>query len=298
MDFPFMQNRPTYSNGCLRGNMAGRSMRIAGGIFSITGVAIVSLCLVVMPDAAVAEDRFELRSIASKEWEEISNDEIIYVYEEFFGDSEISKFKPRFCIGRAYNFDDEEKRRRIERRIREFEDQSNLREYGYSIHEPLHNSEGCRNGNHVLGAYGDVYGKYAFLVTVEEGFPVFLDIERWAEFKRFRACGGATLRTSSVPRGTRSLRIGVGLINIREENYLGSLETCVDTVLWGTLVGMGGTREYYPLLSMGFPEENLRRLATIFVKILYHPDMKFGNFKFHERKSQMTNILAAFRTNP
>ena len=298
MDLVLRQKSRTYSDQCGGVGLVARLMGIAGGKFSVTGIVIVPLCLFVMLDEAAAEDRFDLRRIASKEWEEISNEEIIYAYEQYFGDSGIAKFKPGFCTGRAYYVDDDATIQRIDRRIREFEDLSNLREYGYSIYEPSEKSEGCSNGNHILGIFGDVYGKYSFLFRMETEVPVFLENETWAEFKRFRFCAFANLRSEELPPATRALRLGIGLINVREEMYLGSLEACVDGVLWGTLVGMGGTQGCFSLLSMGFSEETARSLATTFVRVLYHPDMEFGNFKFHERKAKMTDILSTFRISP
>ena len=87
--------------------------------------------------------------------------------------------------------------------------------------------------------------------------------------------------------------VGIGLIDLREREHLGSLEACIDEVLLGALGGFSGRWGYFT--KMGFSEESAWKLATTFVRILYSPEMGYGSLKFRERGARVTEILKAFR---
>ena len=274
---------------CMIAGSAGRLVQALVDAFFTAGAAIAMLCIPAILLDAAAEDQHDLEIIASKEWQDISNEEIIFVFHQYLGNKEIMKFEPGFCIGRFYYDTDDKIQDRIDKRILEFEEDSGLREYGYEI---FANSRSCEAGNLMLGIFDNVYSKNSFLFRIEKELPFLVANEVWHEFKSVRHCTSVHLATQ-IPH---SIWVGIGLIDLREQEYLGSLETCIDRVLMGSLGGLTERRGYFT--RMGFSEETARRLATKFVRILYHPEIEYGRFKFREREVQITDILNAFRRRP
>ena len=276
-------------SGVSRAAVATRLLKVLAAIQIAAGTVFASLCITVIPVDAAAEDGNRLNVIASRKWEDISNDEVIYVFQEHLGDGDILKFKPDFCIDRTYYNVDDETSGRIDRRILKFEKESHIREYGYEIFDVSSNSSKC--SRHLfLGIYGNVYEKNSFLFGLEKQIPLLVKSREWANFKAARDCSSAYLQSGTLPR---TIGLGIGLVDVREWKYAGSLEACVDRVLLGTLGGLPDERGSF--MRIGFAEEIAWKLATTFVRIFYDPRMGYGVFSFAERRTLVVEILDDIR---
>ena len=250
--------------------------------FVLTGAVAL-----ILPAAAVAQESYNLEEIVAKEWNSISSEELLYVYGQYFGNEQILKFRPGFCVLMTYYDVDKMQEQHIKERFLRFEAESNLREYGYSI---LPSRSDCGGGDLVYGIYGNLYDRNRFILDMENRIPGFVNMAAWVEFKKLPSCSTFIYAPNYGPEGTPSfIDTGVGRIDVREERYHGNLDACIDNPIFGTL---GGTPEGdRPFISMGFSEELALKLSTTFIRVLYHPDMEFGVFRFSERKSAITRIL-------
>ena len=135
------------------------SAQLPAAIRLPASVIVGLLCLPVSTVAISVDAEYEIESIAIKEWKDIANEELIYVFREYFGEGRLSKFRPRNCALRIYNDIEIERRDRIEETIAVFEQESSLQEYGYSITSP---PDECKGGSLVIGVYKDSVGEDRF----------------------------------------------------------------------------------------------------------------------------------------
>ena len=259
-----------------------------GRLWRAAGVTITLFSVLVSTASATVSDHHDLEQIANKEWSEIANVEMLYVYEQYFGNGERSKFRPGFCAERTYYAVDDETSERIENRVAEFESEAKLRDYGYDLYE---SSRPCKGAFLMLGIYDDSHGKDRFLFEMESKFPFLVSREDWAEFKdRLHGCGTLGLWSESMPY---SIVLTISAIDLRKPRYRGSLDACITRTLTGALGAVSEKGQNFSL--MGFSDDVQWKFSTTLIKMLYHPLMKYGALTYAERKPVFLEILNKIR---
>ena len=247
------------------------------------------LCLPVSSMAASIDAEHDIESIAMKEWKDIVNEELIYVFREHFGERKLSKFRPRICVLMTYKNVEKKTHDRIEEIIARFEKTSNLQEYGYSITSSLPPDD-CPDGNLVLGVYTDSAGEDKFFDRLEKHLPSLAKSGLWETFKKSSSCSSVIYRKGPAPK---SIGLGVAKIDLREEEQGRTLAMCLGHALLGALGAMGNTERHF--LLMGFSRDMVRKLSTTFIDVLYHPKMPYGAFRYAEREPLILEILNEVR---
>ena len=239
---------------------------------------------------AGADDRYDVEVVAKKEWEDITNDELMHVYREYFGDVSLSKFRPGFCILRLYFLSDTTVMKKIRESIVKFEVESGLRQYGYSIFSLNPECEGEETGdNLVLGIYDGKAAARAFYRKMEELVPPLAGSSSWNAAKKQPFCGAIVYRYDSP----KVIGLGIGRVDLREQVFHEVYDTCIDDALLGALGAIGLQERDF--LLMGFPKDIVWKLSTTFIKVLYNPVVSYGEFRFHEREATILEILHKIR---
>ena len=275
------------SPGIVESRIKIRLPRGLAHIRRVAGITMAWLYLWMIPIAVAAGDVHDVETIAMKKWEDIANDEMVYVFGQFFGEERLLKFKPGFCVVRVYYTNESAIKDDIERNIARFETESRLREYDYSI---TVSPDDCKDAVLVLGIYDNSEHENRFYRELEEWGPPLARSRSWIAFKKLPFCGSLVEWPIDTPE---TISLGVGRVDLREQVYHERFKTCVDDALRGALGGVGNYRRHF--LLMGFPRDIVWRLSTTLIMVLYHPDMPYGTFRLSEREAIFSEILDKVR---